>query len=370
MVESVMRPTVIELSASVIKHNVEIIRAATHVQNFFAVVKANAYGHGLVPMVEGLRQAGVDGFAVATLDEALLVRQTGTELPILVLALVEPQYAQVMADNQIMATVGSVAWLTNAQSYLTGQVELQVSLGLDTGMGRIGFDTRAEIDAAIALIKAANSQFDWTGLHTHFSTADSLDFAYFTKQLQRWEDLTAGLPIPKYVHLANSGAALYHHTEINMQTARIGALLYGWDPSMGDLQPKLPLEPVLTLHSKLMNVKQHTGVDGVSYGHNYFTQPGEWIGTLPIGYADGLPKALTGMAVLVGGERATIVGDIAMDQLMVSLPHEFAVGTPVVFLGDDGAQTITIDEWADKTGLGPWDITTGFTDRITRRLVN
>ncbi|QBO36509.1 alanine racemase [Periweissella cryptocerci] len=369
MVESVMRPTVIELSLSAIKDNIETIRTATHVQNFWAVVKANAYGHGLVPMVNGLRQAHVDGFSVATLDEALVVRQVEPELPILVLALVEPKYAQIMADNQIMATVGTLAWLNSAQTYLH-ETALQVSLGLDTGMGRIGFDDRHELDAAIEFIEKNSAQFEWTSLHTHFSTADSPDFAYFAMQLQRWNKLTAGLAFPKYVHVANSGAALYHHDEITMQTARIGALMYGWDPSMGDLQPKLDLQPVLALRSQLMNVKQHTAVDGVSYGHHYFTQPGEWIGTVPIGYADGLPKQLTGMRVLVGGEQATIVGDIAMDQLMISLPHEFAVGTPVIFLGHDGTQAITIEEWTAKTGLDPWDITTGFTDRITRRLVN
>jgi alanine racemase len=370
MVEAITRPTRLLISQQAVSHNIAAVRKMSGAKTVFQAVKANAYGFGLIPFSQAAIAAGVDGLAVAVLDEALALRDAGITVPILILGIVLPQYAGLIADNDIIATVSSVDWLAAAQPVLTESKPLKVSLAVDTGMGRIGFRERGELEAAITALHADPADFIYHGLMTHFSEGDSLKVDYFHKQLTKWHEMTQGLEMPPMVHLANSGATMYHGDEVPMDVVRIGTVTYGIEPSLGEVIPDDYLKPVMTLESELIFVKQMHEGDGISYGHIYYAGEGEWIGTVPVGYGDGLTRDLTGYKVLVNGVEAPIVGKLAMDQLMVSLPGPLPVGTKVTFLGRNGDREKTLDDMAAHTGMAPWEITTALQDRLHRLVVD
>ena len=307
---------------------------------------------------------------MAVLDEALALRDAGIDVPILVMGIVPPAYAQVMADRQIMTTVSELAWLEDAQTVLTGTEPLLVNLGVDTGMGRIGFRSRADLQEAIDFLQAHPAIFTYQGIMTHFAEADSSNNDYFHYQLDRWHELTDGMEMPPMIHVANSGAAMYHADEIPTDMVRAGTVVYGVEPSLGEVMPDDYLQPVFGLESELVFVKQMPADCGISYGHHYLTHQGEWIGTVPVGYGDGLPRALEGYSVLVNGEPAKIVGQIAMDQLMVSLPHAVPVGTKVTFVGQNGDRYNSLEAMSEFAVIAPWTLTTGLQERLRRELVD
>ncbi|WP_258088495.1 alanine racemase [Weissella fangxianensis] len=371
MVVAATRPTRIKISQVAVTHNVAVTRQASGAKFMFLAVKANAYGFGLIPMAQAAVKAGVDGLAVAVLDEALALRQAGITVPILILGITLPQYAKLIADNNLIATVSDLAWLQLAQENLDEhQATLQVNLGVDTGMGRIGFRSRETLSEAITYLQSHASFFKYQSIMTHFSESDSLATDYFQKQLANWHRLTDDLPMPPMVHLANSGAAMYHADELPTDYIRAGTVVYGIEPSRGEVLPDNYLKPVLTLETELVFVKKMPADVGISYGHTYYTYEGEWVGTLPIGYADGLPRPIQGFEVLVNGKKAPIIGQIAMDQMMISLPEELPVGTVVTIIGKQGQYENTIEDVAQHVGLAPWVVATGLQDRLMRVLVD
>lgn len=371
MVVAITRPTRIKISQAAITHNVSVTRKMSGAKFMFLAVKANAYGFGLQTMAQAAIKGGVDGLAVAVLDEALALRQVGITVPIIILGITLPQYAKLMADNDLIATVSDLAWLQQATNNLAGTANtLQINLGVDTGMGRIGFRERDALIDAIRYLQAADTPFKYQSIMTHFSEGDSLKNAYFHEQLANWHALTDGLSMPPMVHLANSGAALYHADEIPTDYIRAGTVIYGMEPSRGSVLPDNYLKPVLTLETELIYVKKMPANAAISYGHTYHTKEGEWIGTLPIGYADGLPRSLKGFEVLVNGQKAPIVGNLAMDQMMISLPEELPVGTVVTIIGQQGQYENTLEDVAQHVSLAPWVVATGLQERLMRVIVD
>lgn len=363
------RPTKLYISQHAVTHNLAETRKAAHAKTVFLAVKANAYGFGLLEMSRAAVNGGADGLAVAVLDEALALRQHGFTVPILVMSIVMPQYAEELADNDLITTVASDQWLHDAQPYLAQAGRpLKVSMGIDTGMGRIGYRSREEMDASLQFMQAHPDDFEYYGLMTHFSQADSSEVDYFHKQLARWHELTDTFPHPPMVHVANSGAAMYHADEIPTDVIRAGTVVYGIEPSLGELRDASYLEPVLTLTTQLIFVKQMHAGDGISYGHIYEAKEGEWVGTIPLGYGDGLTRRLTGAEVLVNGQRCQILGKLAMDAMMIRLPGPLPLGTKVTVLGRDGDEEITLDEWADFTGFAPWELSINLNDRLIREI--
>ncbi|MDR1033511.1 MAG: alanine racemase [Bifidobacteriaceae bacterium] len=372
MVEAKHRDTWIEISKRDVQKNVQLIREKTHASTIFFTVKANAYGYGLLQMAKACAEADVEGFACGALDEGLLLRENGYKQLVLMLGITPAKYAKLMAENDIISTVSSVEWLLDAHEYLLANgttSKLKVSLAADTGMGRIGFTNRTCLENAINFLLKHQNSFEYLGINTHFSEADSVETDYFHMQLARWHKLTDGLPMPPLVHVANSGAAIYHTNHVPTDTLRIGTGILGMEPSEGTVMPDDYLAPVISLHSRLTFVKHLPAGEGISYAHEYTTQTDEWIGTLPIGYGDGWLNAMTGFQVLVGGEWAEIVGKIAMDQMMIRMPHEFPVGEKVTLIGTQGTHTITLSNASKHAKLPPWEFTSGFQDRIHRVLV-
>lgn len=369
MATSWSRPTQIEISRKAIQHNIrqELARMNDH-QELFAVIKANGYGHGAIQIAKAAQDAGAKGFCVATLDEAIELRRNGFWEPVLVMGVVQSSYAKTMLDLDISATATSLTWLKEVALQLTlspSQKKLNIHLKIDSGMGRLGFIDETNFLAAVSLIKESQ-KLELEGIFTHFATADSVDHRYYQKQQTKFAHLIALLDEkPRYIHSANSATALWHQ-ETNSTLIRFGIAMYGLNPAGTVQEPPFKLAPALSLTSELVHVKKLKKGEAISYGATYVAQEDEWIGTLPIGYADGWRRSLQGFSVLIEGQWAEIVGRICMDQCMIRLPQELPIGTLVTLVGQDQDQQITLEEVADYLDTINYEVACGFTERLPR----
>lgn len=366
MVEGWHRASRLVVDAAAIRQNVkkEIERLDPQ-SELFAVIKADAYGHGLIPVARYTEQAGATGFCVAILDEALTLREAGFAEPILVLGITNVKWAALAAEKNVSLTVGDVEWLAKAAPQLTAEHPLKVHLALDTGMGRIGFQESDGLNQAAELL-IKDPRFVFEGVFTHFATADEKDPTYFNLQVDRFHKLVDTLPEkPRYVHVSNTATSLWH-AACNGNLIRFGVGIYGMNPSGTVLEPPYDLQPAMTLESRLSFSKLLKKGRSVSYGATYTAEQDEWIGTIPIGYADGYPRCLQGFHVLVDGHFCEIVGRVCMDQLMIRLPHEYPAGTPVILAGQSQGKSISMTDIADYVGTINYEITCGFTERLPR----
>lgn len=368
MVVSYHRPTKVVVDLAVIKENVaQAVLQQQGKRAIFAVVKANGYGHGAVPVAKAAVAGGATGFCVATLDEGIALRESGITEEILILGIVEVHWLPLILEYDLAVPVATQEWLEEAWDYyqknqLTGVIRIHVTV--DTGMGRIGFQNNQATLQAVEWIEE-HPPFIWEGIFTHFATADSLDNRYWEKQNQRFQVLLKALPrLPRYIHGSNSATALWHEDCGNL--VRLGMSMYGNNPS-GDILPKkYPLTPALSLESALVQVKQVAKGEGIGYGKTYETSEVEWIGTVPIGYADGFVRGMQGFHVLVKGNHCEIIGRVCMDQLMVRLPRAFPVGTKVTLIGRNQEQEITVQEIADYLGTIHYEVICLLSERIPR----
>jgi len=359
------RDTWMEIRLDAISENVRNIRRhLAEGTELMAVVKADGYGHGAEETAEAALEAGAKWIGVAMLDEALFLRKRGIDAPILVLGYCPPQHAQVAAENRISLTAFQEGWLEEAGRHLTAP--LNVHIKCDTGMGRLGVRTLAELDSLLAALKKSN----WIrteGVFTHFAAADTLEGDYYQKQLEKFQAFLSRFPErPEWIHASNSAAALLH-PESAFNLVRTGIVMYGLSPSE-EIKPALPfpLKPALSLHSRLSHVKKAEKGAKISYGCTYTAEQDEWIGTVPIGYADGWLRDLQGQEVLVNGKRAPIVGRICMDQCMIRLPERVEPGTLVTLIGRQGDEEISADEIARKRNTINYEIVSTLSQRIPR----
>jgi alanine racemase len=332
----------------------------------FAVVKANAYGHGDVHVAKTALDAGASYLAVAFMDEAIALRNKGISAPILILGAARPEDAHVAAQFHLTLTVFQKEWLEEAKKHLGADERLSLHIKVDTGMGRLGVRSSEELRTVEDII-TADKRFYFEGIFTHFATADELDTKYFEEQFARFEKMLSTLKErPKYIHSSNSAAAIrFPKTYFN--AVRIGIAMYGLTPSMEmEKEIPFPLNEAFSLQAKLVNVKQLKKGDKVSYGATYESEQEEWIGTIPVGYADGWIRRLQGQEVLVEGVRAPIVGRICMDQCMIRLPHYVPVGTPVTLIGRQENEFISINEIAAKLDTINYEVPCIIASRVPR----
>ncbi|QBO36499.1 alanine racemase [Periweissella cryptocerci] len=373
MVVGVHRPTKLILDGQALAHNIAVSKAPFDENiDVFAVVKANAYGHGVAEIAKMAKAAGATGFAVALLDEGIELRELGyTDEPILVLGITPSEWAVDAAKYRISLTVGDLDWLQVAQPLLARagiNTPLRVHMGVDTGMGRIGVRTPADLVTASQYLRNHATEFEFEGMFTHFATADEENKDYFESQLGNWQAaINAVKPLPRFVHAANSAASLWRSKEVPTNVLRLGAAMYGFNPS-GDVLPESRLQPVMSLTTEIAFVKQVAAGDKVSYGATYTATDEEWIATLPIGYADGFLRRMQGFHVLVNGEYADIVGRVTMDQTMIRLSAYQPVGTTVTIVGQDGDKSLTLSELANYAATIPYEIVTDFSTRIKREV--
>ncbi|AIE58748.1 alanine racemase [Bacillus methanolicus] len=361
------RDTWAEVDLDKIANNIkainEVLPSGTEM---IAVVKANAYGHGDMQVAETALQAGASYLAVAFLDEAIVLRKKGITAPILVLGASRPEDVKLAAEKKITLTVFQEDWIKKAQDFLDQNEKLKIHIKLDTGMGRIGIRSKEELKAIESLI-LNDERLLFEGVYTHFATADELDSSYFEKQLERFNQMIEWLEVrPRYVHSSNSAAAL-RFPAASFNAVRIGIAMYGLSPSP-EIEPQLPvvLKEAFSLHSRLVHVKKLQKGDKVSYGATYEASGEEWIGTLPIGYADGWIRKLQGQEVLVEGIRAPIVGRICMDQCMIRLPYYVPPGTKCTLIGRQKEEFISVNEIAQKLETINYEIPCIISSRVPR----
>ncbi len=371
MVEAIHRSTRLEFSKSAFSYNIKYIKKISGAKKLWLAVKSNAYGHGLLNVSKIAKECGVDGLAVAVLDEALAIRKLGINDLILILGPINSKYAKIAADQHILTTVPSIQWLKKANRIL-GNSKLLVNLAVDTGMNRIGVRNKKDLELEIDFMIKHSNHFSFKGIFTHFASSDSPEKNYFKKQKKRWYQLIKGVKMPKYVHVMNSGAAMYHAKELPNcnNIARVGTVAYGVEPSEGVLGPTDKLRPVFSLKSNLSFIKRIPAGEGISYGSKFVTKRPSWIGTIPIGYGDGWLPPYQNYQLLINGHRYQQVGQIAMDQMMILLDRKYPVGTPVILIGKSGNKENTLYDLHKHSGIPPWKITVALTSRIRRIVVD
>jgi alanine racemase len=365
------RDTWAEINLDKVRNNIESFRKHLPGQTIMAVVKANGYGHGAYQVAMTALEAGAEFLAVAMLDEALALRKQGIDAPILVMNRIRPEYVNLAVQNKISVTVFQKSWLDEARTHLDqSELALRLHLKLDTGMGRIGFKEQGEMLESVKLIQES-SKFEFEGVFTHFATADEWDSPLYIEQIERFskqvESIQEWGAAPRYIHCANSAASL-RKVEGPFNLVRLGISMYGLAPSM-ELKESLPfpLEEAFSLHTRLIHVKKLMPGDTVSYGAAYTASEEEWIGTLPIGYADGWQRRLSpGASVLIKGKRAPIIGRICMDQCMVRLPDKMEIDEKVTLIGEQKDNFIGMDEIASLAKTINYEIPCLISARVPR----
>ncbi len=363
------RPAWIDVDFAALTNNLSEIRKRVAPAKVMAVVKANAYGHGLVPVARFFEQSAVDILGVALLEEALLLRENGIACPILVFGgLLESQVPHFLL-HQIDITVSSLSKLEQVERWsLHLGCKARIHIKLDTGMGRIG--TRAS--SALPMIEAAllSKNCQLIGIFSHFACADDPHDQMNKLQLERFEEGIGhfeklGAPIPMR-HIANSGAIL-HQPKTFFDMVRPGILLYGIQPDAKSLV-ELELKRSLSLKAKTVFQKGMRKGQTVSYGATWKAPKNTWISTLPIGYGDGFMRSLSGKAeIIYEGKRFPVVGKICMDQMMIESPEECLPNdAEVTLIGLNGGEMITVENLADKAHTIPYEILTHLNSRLPR----
>ncbi|MFO7263961.1 MAG: alanine racemase [Bacillota bacterium] len=340
------RPVWSEIDLGAIAFNMQQFRRLYPQKQLMAVVKADAYGHGAVPVAKTVLAAGADWLGVAFVEEGLALRQAGIEAPILVLgttreaaaitAAVRAGLALTVYDRENLMQMAKLARQAGRR--------LTVHVKVDTGMNRIGVKG---VDAAVELLQAAAEQpwIEVQGMYTHFATADEADKRFTRRQYDTFMDIASTLERhglrPPLLHCANSAAAI-ELPETAADMLRIGIGLYGVYPSPEVSHTRIQLKPAMQWKTRVAMVKPVSPGETVSYGATYRVQTTEWIATLPLGYADGYSRRLSNVGeVLIRGHRCPVVGRVCMDQFMVRVPDGAGIqaGDEVVLFGrQDGAE--------------------------------
>jgi len=372
-----------EIDLSAYRHNITELRRITRsTARLMAVVKADGYGHGAVPVARVALESGADCLGVARLHEAVELRQAGIETPILIFGLTSPEVVDTVLDLDLTAAVFSLAGAeVLAAEAVSRDRRVRVHIKVDTGMGRLGL--LAHVPAAEeATGSAADHRFsealaiarlpglEVEGLFTHFATADHADKTYANRQLQRFVEFRdrlqqQGLELPLN-HTANS-AALIDIPESHLDLVRPGIATYGLYPAAAVDHGRVELRPVMEWKTRIIHLKDVPAGFGVSYGITYETPRPTTLATVAVGYADGLNRSLSSRGqMLVGGQRVPIVGTVCMDLTLLDVGEVpgVAVGDEAVILGRQGDEVLSADEVAITRNTINYEIVSTITSRV------
>ena len=360
-----------EVSPAAIEHNVRTLCADVQPAELWAVVKADGYGHGASLAARAALAGGATGLCVALVQEGVALRQAGIDAPLLVLSEQPAEALEAAVRHRLALTVYSLDMI--AAIAAAGGVGHPVHLKVDTGMRRVGATEHHAVDLADAI--AASPAVELAGVFTHLAVADEPLNPFTDHQLDRFDAVLAALAAaghhPRLVHAANSAGAIAH-PRARYSLVRAGIVIYGIAPGPGVAAQCTQLQPALSLHARVSHVKRVAAGDRISYGLRHTFDRDTTVATLPIGYADGVPRRLhaVGGTVLVGGHHRPIVGVVTMDQLMVDC-GDAAVqpGDDAVLLGRQGAQQITADDWAAALDTIAYEVVCGLSARVERRVV-
>lgn len=369
------RPTKAIVDLGAIRKNVKEAINRVYPAILMAVVKANAYGHGMLECARAAKEAGASYLAVATVDEALELRKHFPfPFPILILGPIFRKDADVVVRNDIEIAMGSLEVARRLdKAAVKYNKSARIHLKIDTGMGRFGFWSDELLKAINALQDLKNLQI--AGTMTHFSESDSRDFTYTKWQIENFNRALAMLKSnnidPGLIHAANSGA-IHQHPKAYFDMVRLGVSLYGYYPS-NECVEKMKLAPALSLVTKIVKIRTHPEGRFISYGRTFQTKRKSVIGILPIGYADGFIRRNSNNGyVLVRGKKAALIGRVCMDQTMIDLTDipEAKEGDDVTLIGTQGNESITMEDFAEKIGTITYEVTCLLTKRIPREYIN
>jgi alanine racemase len=380
-----LRPAWAEIDLGAIRHNASVLADLVAPARLCAVVKAAGYGHGAVEAAQAALEGGATWLAVALVEEGLELRAAGIQAPVLLLSQPAPEAMPEAVAGLLTPTVYTPAGLEAVREAVEmrpgpaavldkpagGRFPVQVKV--DTGMHRVGADP----EEAIALARAIDldPRLHLEGLWTHFAVADELGESYTVEQLARFDATAAALAKsgvrPTLLHSANSAGAMWYAAS-RYDLVRCGIALYGLSPCAAGLDraPVPELRPAFSLKARISHVQERRAGERLSYGLRYRLDRDSVVATVPIGYADGVTRALssTGGEVLVRGRRCPIAGTVTMDQILVDCGPGFrvAVGDEVVLLGRQGGECITAWEWALRTGTIAYEVVCGISGRVPR----
>ena len=374
MYKEALRPVWAEINLNNLDYNIKQMKEKIGNREMIGVIKADAYGHGSVKVAELLRENGCKIFAIATLHEAITLREAGAEEEIIMLGLTPDMYADTIVKYDITPVVCSYE---NAKAFSDAAKKedktVKGLLAVDTGMGRIGY-LADQLDYAVEDVKkiASLENFKIRGMFSHMSTADAFDKTYSHQQEAKfnkfYETLTsAGIEIP-FRTMANS-ASVMELPSVHFDACRPGIILYGCYPSDEVDVNQLSLKPVMSVKANIVHLKDVPSNFSVGYGRKYISNRPSKIATIALGYADGYPRPYSPKAkVIVNGVVAPIAGNICMDQCMIDVTEvpDVKIGDEVIVMGSDGKNTISADDIANATGTINYEITCAFGQRLPK----
>ena len=362
-----------EVHTGLISHNVAIVAQRTAPVQVWAVVKANGYGHGAIQVANAALAGGATGLCVAIVDEGVALRRAGITAPILLLSEQPAELADLIVGYQLTPTVATTRGAAVlAASAAAADQTIKIHIKVDTGMHRVGVAPNETV--SLASFVSSYESLTIEGVYTHFAVADDPSHPANAAQLSAFntvlEDLSSRGINPPLVHAANSAAALANEPS-RFTMVRLGIAMYGLRPGPGVAELCAGLIPAMSIKARVSAVRWVEAGEAVSYGLVRPLTKGSLIATVPIGYADGVPRALgrTNIQVLLNGVPRSFAGTITMDQLMIDCESDSSVtvGDEVVLIGKQGEHSVSADDWADALGTIGYEIVCGISPRIFRR---
>lgn len=367
------RPVWLEIDLDNLEYNYKNIRSIVDEKaKIMVVLKADAYGHGSVEAAKHYKKLGADRIGVSILTEAIELRKAGIEGPLQLLSYTPHEQYNLVIDHDIIQGIYS---LEDAKALSNVAVRkgktAKIHIKLDTGMGRIGFlPNEKSLEDIIEISKLPNIEIE--GIFTHFARADELDKGHTKKQYENFQIFVrkledSGINI-ELKHVSNS-AAIIDMPEYNLDMVRPGIILHGYYPSGQVNKNNLDLKPAMTLKGKISNIKTVAEKTGISYGHRFISSRESIIGTVPIGYADGYSRMLTGKTkVFIKDKLVPIVGSICMDQIMIDVTdvEGVQIGDEIVLFGHGNPLYPTVEEIADILGTINYELICMMGRRIPR----
>jgi alanine racemase len=369
-----------EIDLGALRHNVETLAAHLGSQELWAVVKADAYGHGAIECARVALQSGAQGLCVALVSEGIALRQAGINAPILIMSEQPAEQHRDIISYGLIATLYNEATITQfARTANDLEIMATVHVKVDSGMHRVG--ASPENAVKVANLVAESPWLSLEGMFTHLATADVADTQFAQQQVssfsQSVERVRASGVDVRHVHVSNSASAIRRlDAGVGCTMERVGIALYGIP---GDAHSnsfgaphQLDLRPVMSIHARVSHVQRVTAGQGVSYGLKRPIEHDSMVATLPLGYADGVPRGLwESGSVLIGGIRRAFAGVVTMDQIMVNCADDVVhIGDAVVLIGAQGSEVITANEWANKMGTIGYEIVCAISARMPRNYIN
>jgi len=337
-----------------------------------AVMKTDGYGHGAVPIAKDIEDIPfLFGFATATVDEAMELRNAGVKKPILILGYTFPETYETVINNDIRPAILSyeMAYRYDEAAKNLGK-KIPVHIKIDTGMGRLGFQVdKDSVEEIVKISELKNIELE--GIFTHFAKADEEDKTFTREQTELFEEMIRTLSdrgVEFKIHHASNSAGILEFPEANFDMARAGITMYGLWPSE-EMDHDFPLKAALSLYSHIVSIKEFSAGHPISYGGTYITDDDTTVAVVPVGYGDGYARLLSGKGyVLVHGHKAPIIGRICMDQFMIDITgiEDVSLHDKVTLIGQDGSHKITLEKLGEMSGRFNYEFACDLGNRIKR----